>query len=55
MKILVGAWPAYGHLLPMLPLIRAAQRAGHEVVVSSGADLAAMLDGLGVPGAPLRA
>ena len=48
MRILFGAWPAYGHLLPMLPLIRAAQRAGHEVVVSSGADMAATIGGLGV-------
>jgi UDP:flavonoid glycosyltransferase YjiC (YdhE family) len=48
MKVLVGCWPAYGHLLPMLPLVRAAQRAGHDVVVSSGADLAEVLDGLGV-------
>jgi UDP:flavonoid glycosyltransferase YjiC (YdhE family) len=49
MRVLVGCWPAYGHLLPMLPLVRAAQRAGHDVVVSSGADLAPVLDGLGVP------
>ena len=32
MRVLVGSWPAYGHLLPMLPLVRAAQRAGHDVV-----------------------
>jgi UDP:flavonoid glycosyltransferase YjiC (YdhE family) len=49
MKLLVGCWPAYGHLLPMLPLVRAAQRAGHDVVVTTGADLAPVLDGLGVP------
>jgi UDP:flavonoid glycosyltransferase YjiC (YdhE family) len=49
MRLLVGCWPAYGHLLPMLPLVRAAQRAGHDVVVSSGADLAPVLEGLGVP------
>ncbi len=23
MRVLIGAWPAYGHLLPMVPLIRA--------------------------------
>jgi UDP:flavonoid glycosyltransferase YjiC (YdhE family) len=39
MRILFASWPAYGHLLPMVPLIRAAQRAGHDVVVSSGSDL----------------
>ncbi len=48
MRILFGSWPAYGHLLPMVPLIRAAQRAGHQVVVSSGADLATVVSGLGV-------
>lgn len=48
MKVLFGSWPAYGHLLPMLPLIRAAQRAGHEVVVSSGEDMAELLRRLGI-------
>lgn len=48
MRVLVGCWPAYGHLLPMLPLIRAAQAAGHEVRVTTGADLAPLLDRLGV-------
>jgi len=47
MKILVGSWPGYGHLLPMVPLIRAAQRAGHEVVVTSGSDMAGLVDDLG--------
>lgn len=37
--MLFSSWPAYGHLLPMLPLIRAAVAAGHEVRVASGADL----------------
>ena len=49
MKVLVGCWPAHGHLLPMLPLVRAAQRAGHDVVVSSGSDLPPLLARLGVP------
>ena len=48
MRVLFGSWPAYGHLLPMVPLIRAAQRAGHEVVVSSGGDMAALVGQLGV-------
>jgi UDP:flavonoid glycosyltransferase YjiC (YdhE family) len=46
-KILFGSWPAYGHLLPMVPMIRAAQRAGHEVVVSSGDDMSALIGQLG--------
>ena len=48
MRVLFGSWPAYGHLLPMVPLIRAAQRAGHDVVVSSGADMSALIGRLGV-------
>jgi len=35
MRVLFESWPAYGHPLPMLPLIRAAQQGGHEVTVSS--------------------
>jgi UDP:flavonoid glycosyltransferase YjiC (YdhE family) len=38
MRVLVSTWPAHGHLLPLLPLVRAAQRAGHDVVVASGAE-----------------
>jgi len=41
MRILVTTSPLYGHFLPMLPLIRAARAAGHEVVVATGPDLAA--------------
>jgi len=47
-KILVGSWPGYGHLLPMVPLIRAAQRGGHDVVVTSGSDMAGLVENLGV-------
>ena len=50
MRILFGSWPAYGHLFPMVPLIRAAQRGDHDVVVSSGSDMAPLLGQLGVTG-----
>ncbi|MCW0216551.1 MAG: glycosyltransferase [Pseudonocardia sp.] len=46
-RLLVVSWPGYGHLLPMVPLIRAAQRRGVEVVVSTGADLGTAAAGLG--------
>jgi UDP:flavonoid glycosyltransferase YjiC (YdhE family) len=49
MRILFSTWPAYGHLLPMLPLIRAAQRAGDEVVVASGAEGVAEANRRGLP------
>lgn len=48
MRILFASWPAYGHLLPMVPLIRAAQRAGHDVVVSSGSDMSDVIGRFGV-------
>jgi UDP:flavonoid glycosyltransferase YjiC (YdhE family) len=37
-RLLFTTCPAHGHLLPMLPLAAAAQRAGHEVVVATGAE-----------------
>lgn len=40
MRILFTASPLIGYLRPMLPLVRAAGRAGHEVVVATGPDLA---------------
>ncbi len=48
MRILFASWPGYGHLLPMAPLIRAAQHGGHDVAVSSGADMAELIGKLGV-------
>jgi UDP:flavonoid glycosyltransferase YjiC (YdhE family) len=36
--ILFTAHPAHGHLLPLLPLARAARRAGHTVAIATGAE-----------------
>ncbi|MCX2950430.1 glycosyltransferase [Lentzea sp. NEAU-D7] len=36
MRILFSCRPAYGHLFPLVPLARAAQHAGHEVVFAIG-------------------
>ncbi len=41
MRMLFTTNPLMGHLLPMVPLMRAARAAGHEVVVATGPDLAA--------------
>src|SRR5262245_39511165 len=49
MRILFSTWPAHGHLLAMLPLARAAQRAGHQVVIASGAEGAAEAARRGLP------
>ena len=46
MRILFSSWTAYGHLLPMVPLIRAAQGGDHEVVVSSGSDMSQQISAL---------
>ena len=49
MRVLVSTWPAHGCLLPLLPLIRAAQQAGHDVVVASGAEGVAEASRRGLP------
>lgn len=46
MRVLFTCWPAYGHLFPMLPLIHAARRAGHEVVIASGAEMTGAVAGI---------
>ena len=38
-RVLFTSGPLYGHVLPMLPLVRAAERAGHDVRVATGPDL----------------
>lgn len=37
-RVLFTSSPAYGHLLPMLPLLRAATSAGAEVRLATGPD-----------------
>jgi UDP:flavonoid glycosyltransferase YjiC (YdhE family) len=43
-RILVTAFPGEGHLQPMLPLMTASRRAGHDVVVATGPDLAPLVE-----------
>ena len=38
MRILYTSNPLVGHWLPMLPLARAAQEAGHDVIIATGPD-----------------
>jgi UDP:flavonoid glycosyltransferase YjiC (YdhE family) len=40
MRLLFSCFPGYGHLHPLLPLARAARRAGHEVMFATGPGLA---------------
>ena len=49
MKFLFTTNPLLGHFLPMVPLIRAAQAAGHQVRVATGADLAPEVHRHGFP------
>jgi UDP:flavonoid glycosyltransferase YjiC (YdhE family) len=46
MKALFTTFPAYGHLLPMLPLARAAAAAGDQVVVAASQELHGVADDL---------
>ncbi|HEX3789011.1 MAG TPA: glycosyltransferase [Pseudonocardiaceae bacterium] len=48
MKALFTTFPGYGHLLPMLPLARAAAAAGDEVVIAGSKELHALAEGLPV-------
>ena len=41
MRILFTANPLVGHVYPMFPLMHAAQEAGHEVVMATGAEMVA--------------
>jgi UDP:flavonoid glycosyltransferase YjiC (YdhE family) len=44
--MLFSSTPAFGHLLPMLPLARAARHAGHEVAVMSHPSMASVVAGI---------
>ena len=52
-RLLFTSCPAYGHALPMLPLVRAAARAGHEVRVATGTELVGPLRGRGLDAVPV--
>ncbi len=45
MRVLFTSRPALGHVNPMLPLARAAEDAGHDVVIATGPDLVSRVDG----------
>ena len=47
MRILVAATPGVGHLLPLLPVARAATARGHEVRIATGAGLAPVVKAAG--------
>ncbi len=48
MRILLSAFPAFGHLHPVVPLALAAQNAGHEVRLATGANVVAWARGCGL-------
>ena len=47
MRILFSTTPAVGHLLPLLPMARAARDRGHQVVVAGGASIAPIIAAAG--------
>jgi UDP:flavonoid glycosyltransferase YjiC (YdhE family) len=53
MRILVTTCPFFGHVNTVLPLALAARRAGHEVVVATGADFVAHIARRGLPAWPV--
>jgi hypothetical protein len=50
MRILLTSNPLIGHWLPMLPLARAAQETGHEVVIAAGPDVVPDIERRGFSG-----
>lgn len=49
MRILISTSPGVGHLLPLLPLARAARGRGHDVRIAAGASLASIAANAGFP------
>jgi UDP:flavonoid glycosyltransferase YjiC (YdhE family) len=47
-RVLFTSCPAYGHMLPLMPLIRAAERAGNDVRIATGTDLVGPLTSRGL-------
>lgn len=48
MRVLFTSGPLFGHVNTLMPLALAAQRAGHEVVLATGADLAPHVERHGI-------
>jgi UDP:flavonoid glycosyltransferase YjiC (YdhE family) len=49
LRVLVTTQPGYGHLHPLVPLARAAQAAGHEVLVATAASMCPAVEAAGLP------
>ena len=50
---LVSSSPGVGHLLPLLPVARAARERGHDVVVAGGASLRPIVEAAGFRFVPM--
>jgi hypothetical protein len=53
MRLLVSTCPAVGHLLPLLPVARAARERGHEVRIAAGASIVPIVERTGFPALPV--
>ena len=52
MRVLFSSTPGYGHVIPMLPLARAAATAGHEVLWATPTESAELVRAAGIDAAP---
>lgn len=52
-RFLFSTTPGVGHLLPMLPLARAARDRGHDVVIAGGSSLAPLIEAAGFRHEPI--
>ncbi|MEO5884649.1 MAG: glycosyltransferase [Candidatus Limnocylindrales bacterium] len=53
MRLLISSSPGVGHLLPLLPIARAARDRGHEVAIAVGAGLAPIVVAAGLRHVPV--
>lgn len=53
MRILAVSLPAYGHLLPLVPVLRALRDAGHEVHLATGREMGAVVAAAGLGHVPV--
>lgn len=52
-RLLFVSNPGFGHVQPMLPLAKACQAGGHDVLWATGADACSRIEQVGIPAVPI--
>ena len=53
MRVLFTCHPGHGHFFPLIPLARAYQRAGHDVLLATGPNICPVVERLGMDTVPI--